>query len=74
MTYSLAVTGAPADNPALPLTLDIGDDAARPGNAQNAMMLGTPVLCRNIDLSESYYVYDAERSNPALGIRIMRKL
>ena len=74
MTYSLAITGAPAGNPALPLSLDIGDASARSGNARNAMMLGTPVLCRNLDGSEAYYVYDAERSNLELGIRVMRKL
>lgn len=74
MTYSLGITGAPADNPTLPLNLDIEDAAARNGNAQSAMSLGTPVLCRDIDGQERYYVYDAERSNPDLGIRVMKRL
>jgi len=74
MTYSLAVTGVPADNPQAPLSLDVEDAAARYGSAQNDMMTGAQFLCRGPDGSEAYYTYDAERSNPDIGLRILKRV
>lgn len=70
-TYSLAATGAPADNPKLPLSLDVEDAVARVGSASNAMSKNTPFLARGPDGGERYYVYDAERSIPG-ALNILR--
>ena len=64
MTYSLAVKGVGAHNPALPQTLTLSDANAVLGSQQNAMSLGTAFLCKRPDGSERLYVIDAERSIP----------
>lgn len=74
MTYSLAVTGAPANNPTIPQSLTVDDSVGRNGGAQNAMALGTPFLCKGPDGASRYYVFDAERSNLAQGLRILKLL
>lgn len=74
MTYSLAVKGAPAQNAQAPLSQTVDDSVARYGGAQNAMMLGTPFLCQGPDGAQAYYTYDAERSNPDIGLRILKRV
>lgn len=69
MTYSLAVTGAPAG--ALPFqgkNLLLSDANATSGAMANAMQNGTPFLCKRPDGSQGLYQLDAERSTPALPI------
>ena len=63
-TYSLAATGAPADNPALPLSLDPEDSVSRQGSRAAAMANNTPFLARGPDGGERWYTYDAERTIP----------
>ena len=66
MTYSLAVKGAAADSlPNAVQTLTVADTVALPGGMANAMMLGTPFLCKKPDGSSAYFTYDAERSTPS---------
>lgn len=66
MTYSLAVTGAPADQlPNAVATLTVDDTVARPGGMASAMQLGTQFLCKKPDGSSAYFTYDAERSTPS---------
>lgn len=83
MTYSVGITGAPADNDAVELfakatntqTLTIDDaNGATHGDQRNAMMLNTQFLCLGTDGQQAYYTYDAERSNPRLGIRVLKRV
>ena len=65
-TYSLAIKGQRAD--ALPSPVQnvvIGDSGAQIGSQKNAMQLGTQILCKNPDGSQSWYTLDAERSTAA---------
>ena len=65
MTYSLGATGRRADSTSFVVNnVSIGDAAGLTGSQQNAMRNGTPVLCKNLDGSQSYYTIDAERSLP----------
>lgn len=81
MTYSLANTGATvnpqgriADNPTDVENLQVSDNVINsPGAEQNAMMLGTPFLCKGPDGGQAYYVYDAERSVPG-SLRYLRRV
>ncbi len=82
MTYSLAATGAPADSPSLPLSLDVSDQAVTGGQTLSAVGAGAeqgmtrwnaPVICRGPDGQEALYTYDAERSIPGV-LRIMKKV
>lgn len=69
MTYSVGVTGAPADSlPAQVETLVLPDGATTTTEMQRAMMLGTPLLCRRPDGSTGYYTLDAERSTPTVPV------
>lgn len=61
-TYSLAATGARADSVNRVATDKVGDTAGLPGSQALAMRLGTPVLCKNADGSQTWYTLDAERS------------
>lgn len=74
MTYSLAVTGALADNPQQPQTaIDVDDTVARaPGDQQSAMMLRTPFLCQMPDGSSQWCVYDETRSRPGGPLYLLR--
>lgn len=74
MTYSVGITGCPADNPTRPLTLTVDDTMSRPGDQQNAMMLNTQFLCLQPDGSQAYYTYDAERSDPSKNLRYLKKV
>ena len=75
MTYSVAITGALADNKNfVPLTLTMDDAYARPGGQQLAASTNTGFLCRNPDGSQSYYTLDAERSDPARNLRYFLKV
>lgn len=74
MTYSLAVTGALADNPQQPQTaIDVDDGVARaPGDQQSAMMLRTPFLAQMPDGSQQWCVFDETRSIPGGPLYILR--
>lgn len=65
MTYSVAVTGAPADSEPATKTLTVDDTVSRPGGMALAMQLGTQFLCKKPDGSSAYFMYDAERSTPS---------
>lgn len=71
-TYSLALTGAPADNPAQPLSLKVDDAVAREGSMASAMQNRTPFLALGVDGVTRWYTYDTERSIP--GVRRVLKL
>ena len=62
VTYSLALTGAPADQRQLAATVELPDNTGLAGAAANAMRTGTPQLCKRADGSQAWYVLDAERS------------
>lgn len=65
-TYSLAIKGQRSDAAPSPVqNVVIGDSGAQAGSQANAMQLGTQVLCKNPDGSQSWYTFDAERSTPA---------
>ena len=71
MTYSLAVTGLPADSTNNVVeSLTLSDAQATTGGMQNAMAQGTAFLCKNPDGSQSYYRLDAERSTPSVPVLI----
>ena len=63
-TYSLAATGARADQQFAVSNVKIGDSAGLVGSQKLAMAQGTQVLCKNPDGSQSWYTIDAERSLP----------
>ena len=71
-TYSLAATGLRADYKFAAKPVTAPDSAAEGinaaigqwGGAQQTMMTGAQVLCKNADGSQSWYTYDAERSTP----------
>jgi hypothetical protein len=72
-TYSLGTTGIAAQNPSQPKVFDV-PDASQSGISCNAiggaaqvMRTGDSLLVKNPDGSQSYYRFDAERSNPALS-------
>ena len=69
-TYSLAATGARADSRAAVATDKVGDTAGLSGSQANAMRVGTPILCKNPDGSQTWYTLDAERS---VGTRLILK-
>jgi len=68
VTYSLAVTGARADNPPQILNNTLSDANARAGNQANAMQNGTAFLCKGPDGAERYYTIDASRSIPGVSV------
>lgn len=68
MSYSLAITGAPAGQTFGVETLVLPDGGARDGEMVRAMQLGTPQLCRLRDGSLAWYVLDAERSTPTVPV------
>lgn len=74
-TYSLNIKGAPASNPTLPVNHVIDDAVCNtPQAEQNAMMLGTPFLARQVPGGPQFwYVYDAERSIPGV-LRVLRRV
>ena len=67
MTYSLAVTGSPVENPQRPLRLTVDDSVATPGNQARACMTGEEFLCRGQDGQQGWYRYDTELTVP--GVR-----
>lgn len=73
-TYSLAITGAMAENQQQPQTaIDIGDSVARaPGDQQSAMMLRTPFLAQMPDGSQQWCVYDETRSRPGGPLYLLK--
>jgi hypothetical protein len=73
-TYSLAITGAPADQTFGEKTLDVPDSvigstytiaSATVGGMQNCMRQGLQVLCKGPDGGQHWYAFDAERSTAA---------
>ena len=73
MTYSVAVTGAPAGNPQRPLSLTVDDTVAQVGGQAQACSLNTPFLCKGPDGQQAYYTYDAERTIPGV-VRFLKKV
>lgn len=73
-TYSLAVTGAMAENQQQPQTaIDVGDSEARaPGAQQGAMSARTPFLCQMPDGSQQWCRYDETRSIPGGPLYLLR--
>lgn len=74
MTYSLGTAGVSANTlftATEPITLS--DQQATPGGMEAAMQTGTAFLCKNPDLSQTYYVLDAERSTPSKPVLIAQK-
>lgn len=65
-TYSIAVTGARADNPQAPL-VGIDDSVARRGAQERACRTGEQFLVRFPDGSDRWCVYDSSRTVPATG-------
>ena len=65
-TYSLGLTGVPADNPARPLSLTVDDAVALAGSMASAMQNGTQFLARGVDGVTRAYTYDNERSIPGI--------
>jgi len=63
-TYSLASLGVRADTPFTLANIKLPDSSARAGSQQQAAALGTQMLCKNPDGSQSWYTLDAERSTP----------
>lgn len=61
-TYSLAATGARAGASFAVANIKVGDSEGLAGSQALAMSLGSPVLCKNADGSQSWYTLDAERS------------
>lgn len=66
-TYSLGLTGVPADNPARPLSLTVDDAVAREGSMASAMRNKTQFLAKGNDGVTRLYTYDAERSIPGVS-------
>lgn len=64
-TYSVAQKGQRADSAPAVQNVTLPDSSARAGGQANAMQLGTQMLCKNPDGSQSWYTLDAERSTSA---------
>lgn len=65
MTYSVSLTGVPADyTPNQPAVLTVSDSVATVGSEQMAMQLNSQFLCKGPDGGQALYTYDAERSVP----------
>jgi len=73
MTYSVAVTGALAENPQLPLNNTVDDTVARPGGQARACSTGEQFLVRGPDGASYWATYDADRTVPN-GAGIQRVL
>ena len=67
-TYSLAITGAPAEQLYQAKTLTLPDTSATAGGQANATQNGTQVLCKGQDGSFAWYTLDAQRSTPAIPV------
>ena len=67
MTYSLAVTGALAENSFQPLNNTVDDTVATLGGQQNACMTGEQFLVRGPDGGQYWATYDAGRTVPGAG-------
>jgi hypothetical protein len=74
-TFSIAVTGVPADSRfQLAKQFTIGDSVCQSaGNEQNAMQLGTAFLVNMPDGGQVWHTYDAERSIPG-GSLVLKRL
>lgn len=74
-TYSQSVTGINAGTRFTPATVKVGDvDIAGAvvgpvaASQGETMRVGTQILCKNPDGSQSYYRIDAERSIPGVSL------
>lgn len=67
-TYSLAITGAPADSKYAVANLVLDDAYARAGDQQGAMSANSQILCKQPDGSFGWYTLDAERSTPTAPV------
>ncbi|HEY6025841.1 MAG TPA: hypothetical protein VIV09_02990 [Pseudolabrys sp.] len=63
-TYSVAQKGQRADSVPAVQNVTLPDSSARVGGMANAAQMGTQMLCKNPDGSQSWYTLDAERSTP----------
>ena len=63
-TYSLAVTGQPADSRYGVSSVKVGDSVGPDGLHMAAMANNTQILCQKPDGSSAWYTLDAERSLP----------
>jgi hypothetical protein len=73
MTYSVAITGALAENPQIPLNNTVSDTVARLGGQARACMTGEQFLVRGPDGGQYWATYDASRTVPN-GAGIQRVL
>ncbi len=67
MTYSVAITGALAGNPAQPLNNTVDDTVALPGGQTRACQTGEQFLVRGPDGASYWATYDASRTVPGAG-------
>ena len=67
MTYSIAITGVQAGNPAQPLNNTVDDTVARPGGQARACSTGEQFLVRGPDGGQYWATYDAARTVPGAG-------
>ena len=67
MTYSLAVTGAQADQPQQPLNNTVDDTVARTCGQERACRTGEQFLVKLPDGSSAWHTYDASRTVPGAG-------
>ena len=73
MTYSLGITGVPAEQRFGVASHKVSDSVAEVGAQAGAMQRGTPFLAKGPGGEEAFYTYDAERSIPGV-IRILKRL
>lgn len=71
-TYSLSQAGCGAHNPWEPVALTCDDSIGVVGGQQQAMRLGTPVLCKGLDGQQNWYVMETDRSAAGTTL-VMRK-
>jgi hypothetical protein len=64
-TYSLALTGRPAGQTFAVSSLAVSDAALADGNHNLPMRLGSQILCKNPDGSQTWHTIDNERSTPS---------
>lgn len=75
MTYSLAVTGALAENPAQPLNNTVDDTVARPGGQARACQTGEQFLVRGPDGGQYLAAYDDRTIPNGSGItRVLKRV
>jgi len=76
LTYSVAITGALAENSFQPLNNTVDDTVARPGGQARACQTGEQFLVRGPDGGQYWATYDADRTVPnGAGItRVLKRV